>query len=248
MLIEVFADLVCPWCYIGWRRLHRALAERPALRAEIRWRPFQLNPDMPAAGMDRQLYLHAKFGSRERARQIYGVVEETARRDGLALDLSRIRRTPNTFDAHRLVRWSESLGDASSMVEALFEAYFVNGADLSDWDALADAASAAGRDRESALSVLKNGEEAAAVRAADAQARQLGLHAVPCFVFDRRYALSGAQEPSSLMPLLDLGVCGPAYGERQGGERQGGDLPGGDLPGGEFLGETVKESDAVCMA
>lgn len=210
MLIEVFADLICPWCYIGWRRLHRALLERPTLMAEIRWRPFQLNPDMPSGGMDRQLYLHAKFGSRERARQIYGVVEETARRDGMALDLSRIRRTPNTFDAHRLVRWSEDNGDSTAMVEQLFQAYFVEGVDLSDLAALADVAASVGFDRAAAAEMLRGSGEAAAVRAADAQARQLGLHAVPCFVFNRRYALSGAQEPSSLTPLLDLGLCEPA--------------------------------------
>lgn len=210
MLIEFYADLICPWCYIGWRRLRRAVAERPAVKPDIRWQPFQLNPDMPAGGMDRQLYLHAKFGSRERARQIYGVVEETARRDGLILNLGRIRRTPSTFDAHRLVRWAESQGDAAPLVEALFAAYFSDGADLSNADTLAEAAVSAGFNRAGARSLLAGTDEAATVRAADAVARQLGLHAVPCFVFDRRYALSGAQEPSSLLPLLDLGVSDAA--------------------------------------
>ena len=207
MLIEFYADLVCPWCYIGWRRLRRAIAERPSARPEIRWRPFQLNPDMPAAGMDRQLYLHAKFGSQERARQIYGVVEETARRDGLALNLSRIRRTPNTFDAHRLIRWGEGQGDASGMVEALFAAYFTEGSNLSDGETLTEIAVSAGFSRAAVRSLLAGSDEAATVRSTDAMARQLGLHAVPCLVFDRRFALSGAQEPSSLLPLLDLGIC-----------------------------------------
>jgi len=208
MLIEIFADLICPWCFIGWRRLRTALAERPALHAELCWRPFQLNPDMPPGGMDRQLYLHAKFGSRERARQIYGVVEETARRDGLALDLSLIRRTPNTFDAHRLIRWAERSGDAMGLVEALFQTYFMEGGDISDRDLLAGAAGAAGYSPDEAKELLESDDEAAAVRTADALARQMGLHAVPCFVFDRRYALSGAQEPASLLPLLDLGISG----------------------------------------
>ena len=206
MLIEIFADLICPWCYIGWRRLHRAVEERPLLQPEIRWQPFQLNPDMPAAGMDRQLYLHAKFGSRERARQIYGVVEETARRDGLRLDLSRIRRTPNTFDAHRLIRWVEQTGAPTRLVDGMFDAYFHRGEDLSDRETLVAVAASAGYDAAAARALLSGTGEAAAVRATDALARQLGLHAVPCFVFDRRYALSGAQEPSSLLPLLDLGV------------------------------------------
>lgn len=211
MLIEIFADLICPWCYIGWRRLHRAVAERPGLRPEIRWQPFQLNPDMPASGMDRQLYLHAKFGSRERARQIYGVVEETARRDGLALDLSRISRTPNTFDAHRLVRWAEQTGDPSPLIDRLFDGYFNHGVDLSDREALAAVAVDAGHDGAAARALLAGAGEATAVRATDALARQLGLHAVPCFVFDRRFALSGAQEPASLLPLLDLGISGPDH-------------------------------------
>ena len=206
MLIEFFADFICPWCYIGWRRLYAALGQRPRLRPDIRWRPFQLNPDMPPGGMDRQLYMHAKFGSPERARQIYGVVEETARRDGLALDLSRIRRTPSTFDTHRLIRWAEQKGDASRLVEGLFGAYFVDGGDLSDGALLADLAESAGFDRAGAVKLLEGSDEATGVRLADAQARQMGLHAVPCFVFDRRYALSGAQEPSSLLPLLDLGI------------------------------------------
>jgi predicted DsbA family dithiol-disulfide isomerase len=219
MLIEIFADLICPWCFIGWRRLRRAVAERPALSTQIRWRPFQLNPDMPPGGMDRQLYLHAKFGSRERARQIYGVVEETARRDGLALDLSRIRRTPNTFDAHRLIRWAEQGGEALTLVEGLFTAYFMEGADISDRETLVAVAAAAGYAPDAAAHLLESGGEAAEVRAADALARQMGLHAVPCFVFDRRYALSGAQEASSLLPLLDLGICGeprPATAATQG--------------------------------
>jgi predicted DsbA family dithiol-disulfide isomerase len=220
MLIEIFADLICPWCFIGWRRLRRAVAERPALSTQIRWRPFQLNPDMPPGGMDRQLYLHAKFGSRERARQIYGVVEETARRDGLALDLSRIRRTPNTFDAHRLIRWAEQSGEALTLVEGLFSAYFMEGADISDHETLVAVAAAAGYAPDAAKFLLSGAGEATEVRAADAQARQMGLHAVPCFVFDRRYALSGAQEASSLLPLLDLGVCGEPRPEACSGVTQ----------------------------
>lgn len=206
MLIEFFADLICPWCYIGWHRLHRALAERPNLEVEIRWQPFQLNPDMPSLGMDRQLYLQAKFGSQERARQIYGVVEETARRDGLDLDLSRIRRTPNTFNAHRLIRGVSATVAPVLLIDALFEAYFIRGEDLSSAAVLIATAEQAGIDTDRARVIVEGGGEASSIRATDLLARQLGLHAVPCFVFDRRYVLSGAQEPASLLPLLDLGL------------------------------------------
>ncbi len=206
MLIETYADLVCPWCFIGRRRLGRALALRPRARPEIRWRPFQLNPEMPRNGMDRQQYLAAKFGGPERARQVYRVVEDTALRDGLTLNLDRIRRTPNSFDAHRLVRWAERAGLSDALADALMAAFFVDGEDIGDWSVLAGAAERLGFDGDEAWAMLRTDAEAAAVRSSDALARQMGLQAVPCYVFERRYALAGAQEPQSFLPLLDLAV------------------------------------------
>ncbi|WP_448202973.1 DsbA family oxidoreductase [Azospirillum sp. sgz302134] len=206
MLIETFADLICPWCYIGKRRLARALADRPRLRAELRWQPFQLNPDMPAGGMERSAYLAAKFGGVERARQIHLVVEETAERDGLPLRLDRVRRTPNSFDGHRLIRIAARSGLGDPMADALFHAYFVDGLDIGDRDTLAATAANLGFDFREIRELLDTDAEAAAVQGADAMARQLGLQAVPCYIFDRRYALSGAQEPASFLPLLDLAV------------------------------------------
>lgn len=206
MLIETFADLICPWCYIGKRRLARALAERPRVRVEIRWQPFQLNPDMVPHGMDRHAYLAAKFGGSERARQVHMVVEETAERDGLSLALDRIRRTPNTFDAHRLIRIAGRRGMSDAMADALFNAYFVEGLDIGDRDTLAATAGSLGFDFQEIKMLLATDAEVAAVHAADGLARQMGLQAVPCYIFNRRYALSGAQEPASFLPLLDLAV------------------------------------------
>ncbi|WP_029009913.1 DsbA family oxidoreductase [Azospirillum halopraeferens] len=206
MLIETFADLICPWCYIGKHRLGRALAMRPRMTPELRWQPFQLNPEMPRSGMDRDAYLSAKFGGTERARQIYAVVEETAERDGLPIDLHRIRRTPNTFDAHRTVRYASRHGLGDAMAEALFDAYFTAGADIGDRDALAATAATLGLDPREVKTMLATDAEVTAVRSADMLARQLGLQAVPCYIFNRRYALSGAQEPASFLPLLDLAV------------------------------------------
>jgi predicted DsbA family dithiol-disulfide isomerase len=206
MLIETFADLICPWCYIGKNRLARALELRPGLRPNIRWQPFQLNPDMPPGGMARSDYLALKFGGPERARQIHRMVEDTAERDGLPLALDRIRRTPNSLDAHRAIRIAERHGQGNAMADALFNAYFVLGLDISDHDVLAATATAIGLDATETKQLLATDAENAAVQSADALARQMGLQAVPCYIFDRRYALSGAQEPASFLPLLDLGV------------------------------------------
>ncbi|MDQ2104654.1 DsbA family oxidoreductase [Azospirillum isscasi] len=206
MLIETYADLICPWCYIGKRRLARALADRPRVQVELRWQPFQLNPDMAPGGMERSAYLAAKFGGTERARQIHLVVEETAERDGLPLRLDRIRRTPNSFDGHRLIRIAARHGLGDRMADALFHAYFVDGLDIGDRDTLSATAAGLGFDFTEIKSLLTGDAETTAVSNADATARQLGLQAVPCYIFNRRYALSGAQEPASFLPLLDLAV------------------------------------------
>jgi len=204
MLIEVYADVVCPWCYIGRGRLRRALAERPEVRAEPLWRPFQLNPEMPPGGLDRGLYLAAKFGGPDRARQVYGAIAEAAARDGLPLALERIRRTPSTLDAHRLVLFAAARGRQEEMVDVLYRAYFVLGLDVGDRDVLAGCASAAGLDGDEAAAHLASDEDADAVRTSDLRARQLGIQAVPFHIFDRRYAVAGAQEPGAFSPLLDL--------------------------------------------
>lgn len=206
MLVETFADLICPWCYIGRHRLTQALKARPRLRVELRWQPFQLSPDMPPSGMERQAYLAAKFGGSERARQVYRIVEETAERDGLTLNVSRIRRTPNSLNSHRLIRLAERYGLGDAMVGALFQAYFVNGLDIGDRDTLVATAVMVGLPPDETASFLDSDEEVENVLSTDALARQLGLQAVPCYVFNRRYALAGAQEAVSFLPLLDLGL------------------------------------------
>ncbi len=208
MRIDIYHDLICPWCFIGKRRLERALAARPSPAVEIRWQPFQLNPNMPRVGMDRLAYLSAKFGGVERAAQAYATVAETAARDGLMLALDRIRRTPNTLDAHRLVRLIEAkTGDASEAVELLFQAYFQEGRDIGSHAVLIDVAAGLGCNPDTVRDWLTGSAELTAVRAADAAARQIGIQAVPCFVFSRRYALSGAQEPAAFFPLFDLSAA-----------------------------------------
>jgi predicted DsbA family dithiol-disulfide isomerase len=204
MIVEIYADLICPWCYIGKHRLERALADRPRLPMERRWQPFELNPDMPPGGMDRATYLNAKFGGFERARQVYSVIEETAARDNIPLHLGRLRRTPNTLNAHRLVRFAQRFGAADTLTGLLFDAYFVEGLDIGERDVLLTTGVAAGLDRAEMAAFLSSDADIAGIRTTETLARQIGIQAVPCFIFNRRYALAGAQEPDAFIPLLDL--------------------------------------------
>jgi predicted DsbA family dithiol-disulfide isomerase len=207
MLIEIFADLICPWCYIGKHRFDAAIAERPGLALEQRWQPFELNPDMPPQGMGRDAYLAAKFGGLDRARQIYGLIEEAAARDGIALNGTAIDRTPNTLRAHRLVRLADRAGLEGAMVDALFHAYFVDALDIGDLDILAAIAAGLGLDGDLVRLHLESGADLAGVRGAEVIARRFGIQAVPCFVFDRKFALAGAQESPTFLPLLDLALA-----------------------------------------
>lgn len=204
MLIEIFADIVCPWCYIGRNRLRRALALRPQRPVQIAWRPFQLNPDMAPAGMSRRNFLEAKFGGMERARQIEEVIVQTAAEDDLPLAMDRIQRMPNTAAAHRLILGAERLGRGPALVDALFAAYFRYGQDIGDSGVLQAVASAVGIGSPHARELIDSDADRAAVRQSDSLARKLGILAVPCFVFGSQYAISGAQEPGAFLPLLDV--------------------------------------------
>lgn len=204
MMIEIYIDLICPWCLIGKRRMDRALAERPHLSVDLRWATFQLNPDMPAGGMDRSRYLATKFGGTDRASQVYAMIEKAAMRDGLAIRFDLIRRTPNTTDAHRLVRFADNYGLSTRMVDMLFAAYFQEGLDIGDREVLASLAARLGIDAAAAAAYLASDTDVAQFRANDLQARQMGIQAVPYYIFDRRYGVAGAQEVATFLPFLDL--------------------------------------------
>ena len=212
MLVEIYSDAICPWCYIGKRRLERARAMRPELRIELKWRAFQLNPWMPAEGMSRAEYLAAKFGAAD-AERVYGAIRRIGLSEGVDFAFERIRRTPNTVDAHRLIRWAArqgANGGEDHLVEALFQAYFLKARDIGDPAVLTEVADGAGYDAAAAAMYLASDEDVDAVRAEDAGARQMGVQGVPCFIVDRRYAVSGAQEPEYFMPLFDLAAREPA--------------------------------------
>lgn len=206
MLIEIYSDAVCPWCFIGKRRLERAKAMRPDVKLEVRWRAFQLNPWMPAEGMGRAEYLTAKFGAADAGR-VYQNIGRIGAGEGIDFSFDRQTRTPNTVDAHRLVRWAgrEAGTDGQERaMEALFQAYFIGAKDIGEQAALVETAAAAGLDPDRAEAYLAGDEDRDDVRAEDAAARQMGIQGVPCFIVDRRYAVSGAQEPEYFMPLFDL--------------------------------------------
>ena len=206
MLIEIFSDVICPWCFIGKRRLERALEQRPGLEVSIAWRAFQLNPWMPPEGIGRKAYLEAKFGSRDASR-IYDGIRRVGAAEGIDFRFDRIPRTPNTLNAHRLIRLAATEGCQDAVVEALFQAYFLEGRDIGDLAVLADIGETAGLD---ARMPLEADAERASVRAEDARARQMGIQGVPCFIIDRSYAVSGAQEPEYFLPVFDLVQNGKA--------------------------------------
>ncbi|MCM0021958.1 MAG: DsbA family oxidoreductase [Tagaea sp.] len=199
--IDIVSDAVCPWCFIGKRRLERALAAEVPDGIVVGWRPFQLNPDLPADGMDRKEYLRLKFGS-ESGGERYKHVIAAGLEEGIPFDFGAIKRTPNTIAAHRLIRRAEAEGTQDATVEALFQAYFTRGADIGDLDTLADIAASIGADRAAVRAYLESGEGDAEVRAEDQFARQVGIQGVPCFVVERKYAISGAQPPEAFAEVF----------------------------------------------
>jgi predicted DsbA family dithiol-disulfide isomerase len=204
--IEVVFDLVCPWCFLGARRLRRMLRNRPDLSADIIWRPFLLHPDLAPQGVARQDYLARRFGGEERARRVHGTMAELGRQEGIAFRFDRIRRIPHSLDAHRLVRWAARFGAADCVVDALFQAYFTAGADLSDPSVLAAIAAGQDLDAAAARRFLSSGAEVEAVHADNLRAHRLGINGVPCFVIAGRHAIAGAQEPEVLERLLDVAL------------------------------------------
>jgi predicted DsbA family dithiol-disulfide isomerase len=204
--VEVVHDLVCPWCFLGTRRLLRTLLARSDIGFDLVWRPFLLNPDMPRAGMARADYVVRKFGGEERARRLYGSIADIGRAEGVAFRFDRIRRTPSSVDAHRLVRWGDIQGRGTALVEALFSAHFTQGRDIGDLQVLAAIAGECGLDSLAALGFLHSEAEIDAIHAENLRAHRLGINGVPCFVVGGRHAIAGAQEPEVIERLLDVAI------------------------------------------
>jgi predicted DsbA family dithiol-disulfide isomerase len=191
--LDIISDPVCPWCYLGAANLMSALATRPEHPFEIRWRPFQLNPDMPPEGMDRKAYVTAKFGGEGQIDAMNARLEAMGAEAGIAFRFERIARSPNTLDAHRLIRWAGAEGVQTRAAMALFRRYFEAGEDISDAGVLEAAAGEAGMDGAVVARLLEGDADRAEVRAEVEEFRAMGVTGVPTFVIGGRHAVSGAQ-------------------------------------------------------
>lgn len=209
MQIDVISDVVCPWCYIGKRRLERALEARPGAAAEVVWRPFQLNPDMPEEGRDQKEYYLEKFGSREEVDRLTEAMATAGETEGIAFDFGDIPKAPNTLAAHRLVRWAASAGVQDAVVEALFRAYFLEARDIGDHATLIAIGAAAGMEEDLLRELYAEGRDIDLVKDEISRARSMGVNGVPCFIFGGSYVVQGAQDPSYFLPLIDALAAEP---------------------------------------
>lgn len=203
--IDIASDVICPWCYIGKRRFEKALATFGATdreRIKVIWRPFQLNPDMPTEGVERDEYRARKFGSLEYSRQLDAQVADAGRGVGIEFNHAAMRRTPNTFAAHRLMYLAHQLNCQDALAEALFDAYFCQGADIGDAEVLAQLAARAGIDRGRAEAFIHREEAADETRAEEAAVKALGIRGVPAFIANGKLLFTGAQSPDAIVQAL----------------------------------------------
>ena len=212
--IDIFSDVICPWCLIGRERLRQALTQLdPDQPVAIRWLPYELNPEMPPEGMDRRAYVEAKFGGTDRARQVYDRIAEAGRSEGIAFDFSRLERTPSTFDAHRLI-WFASQHNLGDVVkDHLFRAYFDDARDIGDRAVLVEIAQAAGLNGEQVMAMLDGQDGVDAVRHLEGIGQELGITGVPFFIFNGSVGVSGAQTPEVLLQAIAQASAGDPAAE-----------------------------------
>ncbi len=191
---EIFSDPICPWCFIAKTWFDRAREAYPEHEFNVEWKPFQLNPDMPQSGMKRSNYLSQKFGGRQQAVNAYKPIVNTAIEQNIKMDFESIKRTPNTLDAHRLIYWSHFEGIQDKMVSGLFKAYFQDGKDIGEKESLIEISSASGLNEELTSRLLASDQDKKLVTDLDCNARQIGISAVPMFIIDGTFAISGAQK------------------------------------------------------
>ena len=200
--LDIISDPICPWCYIGKTNLDKALLQFPDHPFLIEWHPFQLNPDMPAAGMDRRTYLETKFGGKEGAIKAYAPVVENAERVGAVINFDAMKVTPNTIDAHRLIHWAGIEERQSFVVDLLFKAYFADGRDIGDHEVLADIADAAEMDAAMVTRLLATDEDTQTLRDRDAHSRKMGVNSVPTFIVANQHAVPGAQPTETWVQII----------------------------------------------
>ncbi len=213
--VDVVSDVVCPWCFIGQKRLDKAVAAAGDIDVHVNWRPFQLDPTIPRGGQDRRQYMLAKFGSEQRIRDIHARIEPLGAAEGIAFAFDAIEVAPNTLDAHRVARWAGAAGEAAQnrLVRRLFQLYFEEGADVGDHAVLAAAAREAGMDAAVVETLLPTEADVEAVRNEIATASRMGITGVPCFLIEGKYAVMGAQETDVLADALRQIAAAKARGE-----------------------------------
>lgn len=212
--VDVVSDVVCPWCFIGQKRLDKAIAAVD-IDVHIRWRPFQLDPTIPPEGKNRRDYMVAKFGSEQRIREIHARIESLGEAEGISFAFDAIKVAPNTLDAHRLIRWAGTAGEAvqNRLVRRLFQLNFEEGANLGDHAVLIEAAREAGMDASVVETLLSTDADVEAVRTEIATASRMGISGVPCFLLEGKYAVMGAQDADTLADALRQVAAAKARGE-----------------------------------
>lgn len=216
--VDVVSDVVCPWCYIGQKRLGKAVAGLADVDVHVRWRPFQLDPTIPAEGKDRRAYMLDKFGSEERIHQIHARIEPLGAAEGIAFAFDAIKVAPNTLDAHRVIRWAGAVGETEQnrLVDRMFKLNFEEGANLGDHAVLVEAARESGMDTSIVESLLPTDADVEAVRAEIATASRMGITGVPCFLLENKYAVMGAQDVEALADAIRQVAAAKARGELNG--------------------------------
>ncbi|MGX5828524.1 DsbA family oxidoreductase [Mesorhizobium sp. 43Arga] len=213
--IDVVSDVVCPWCFIGLKRLDKAVAEAGDVDVHIRWRPFQLDPTIPPQGKDRREYMRAKFGSDERIREIHARIEPLGEAEGISFAFDAIKVAPNTLDAHRLIRWAGAAGEGvqNRLVRRLFQLNFEEGVNIGDHAVLVEAARDAGMDGSVVAALLPTDADVEAVRTEISTASRMGISGVPCFLLEGKYAVMGAQDVDTLADAIRQVAAAKARGE-----------------------------------
>jgi predicted DsbA family dithiol-disulfide isomerase len=201
--IDVVSDIVCPWCFIGKRRLEQAIALKPDIPVEVHFRPYFLNDWIPREGISREQYLTTKFGSPERYKEIAQRVVAAAAAEGLVYDAGNIKSQPNTIDAHRLIRWASGIGKAGAMKQRLMDLYFTEGADLTNEAVLVQAAADIGLDPEDVRAALNSDQDVENVTQEAESAKEAGIQGVPMFIFGGKFAVSGAQAAEYLAEAIE---------------------------------------------
>jgi predicted DsbA family dithiol-disulfide isomerase len=202
--IDVVSDVVCPWCYIGRKRLEQALNLLPELDVAVQWRPFQLDPTIPPGGKDRKAYLKEKFGNQNKVDEIHDQLIKLGEEDGIEFDFDAIEVAPNTLDAHRVIQWASQAGPGvqDRLVGKLFSFYFEQGLNIGDHEVLVDAASASGMDGQIVASLLTTDADRQSVLQEIETAQRIGVRGVPCFIIDQKYAVMGAQPAEVLADAI----------------------------------------------